>query len=534
MTALRRTSCIPLAALVLVLAAPACKREAKPVARVGSERIGLVQWRAYRAEQPKDLTNQAVLDDLVRREVAWHQAEKAGLLKGEPWQEASAKMRKTVLVRAYLDSLPGKPPATELEVKGFFLSHGEERHVLHVLAKTEKAAAAARARIAKGEPFERVAETLSTDPSAAKNHGDLGWVRRGAVVPEFAQVVFNAKEGEVSAPFQTQFGWHVAVVKGVRAPTEADFEKQKGRLMEEARDLVNAPKRAEALKTLKTEYPLTVDQAVLEFSVQPPKGKPNPADGKRVVGKVGGVGITLKELDAFIQESMAGGLEHSLGAATRQRFLDLLGDDIRLMLAAEKANLHKRPEVEAAVWNLWRKSVFQAYKLHHLRALKVEDAPLAAHLAQYPDRFAGVGAVKVNLLVAQDQAAATEAAKEAEKGAAWKTLVAKYANAESTGNWDPGFLEIAALRKALPPEVVKAMEHEPAGAILGPLQGPEGPMLFKILDRKPGPVRPLDQCREEVRVDYLASHDEELLRTYLDGPGRAGLAIEVHPENIQP
>lgn len=532
MNAFRHSSWIHLPVCAALLLAPACNRHTKFVARVGDESVDLTQWKLYVSELPKGTPTQTALDRLVRREVAWEQAKRTGLLKGDAWQEVAPKLRRTVLIRSYLDTLPGKPPASEMEVMGYYISHGEERHVLHLLGKTSKAAAAAKLRLQKGEPFERVADALSTDPSVAKNHGDLGWIKRGSVVPEFSQAVFTAKEGELIGPFQSQFGWHVALVKGKRTPTPEDFEKNKVRLMNEARELVNAPKRQEALKPLKEQYPLTINQAVLEMKLT---SKPTPEDGKRIAGKVGGVGISIKELELFILDSMGGGgFDHTVGVNTRKRFLDLLGDDIRLTLAAEKAELHKRPEVQAAIWQTWRKAVYQGFMVNHLRAMKVSDQDLAAHHGQYPDRFTDIGAVKIYLLVAQDPTAAGEAAKEAAKGAPWKKLVEKYANLDSTGQWDAGFLDIAALKKILPPEAVKALQNEPNNAIIGPVDGPEGPMLFKLLDRRPGPVQPLDQCKDTVRTDYLAARGEEILEKYLDGEGRKGIQIKVSPENVTP
>lgn len=533
MNPLRRATWIQLPLLAAVCLTPACTRKEKVVARVADESITQAQWKCYAAEVPKPTPRQAALEGLVRREVAWEQARRQGLLKGEAWQAVAPRLRRTVLIRAYLDNLPGRPPASETEVKGYYLSHGEERHVQHILSKTAKEAWAAHQRLKHGEPFERVAEALSADPTVAKNHGDLGWIKRGTVVPEFSQAVFSAKEGDLCGPFQSQFGWHLAVVKEKRSPTAEDFEKNKLRLMEEARELVNAPKRQEALKPLREQYPLVVDQALLELN--PQTTKPKPEDGKRVVGTVGRVGITLRELETFMLESMGGGgFDHSVGAATRKRFLDLYGDDIRLALAAEKAGLDKRPAVQAAIWQAWRKAVYKGFKVNHLRGLKVSDKDLAAHHAQFPDRFLAIGAVKVYLLVAQDQLAAAEAAKEAAKGTPWKKLVDKYANKDSTGAWDAGFLEIAALKKILPPEVVTALQNEPKEAILGPVDGPEGPMLFKVLDRRPGPVMPLDQCKDTVRVDYLATHGEEILEKYLDGEGRQGIPVQLFPENLLP
>ena len=53
--------------------------------------------------------------------------------------------------------------------------------------------------------------------------GDLGWVSDGGMPPEFAEVVSELDIGELSEPFRTSFGWHVAEVTGRR---EQDLSRE--------------------------------------------------------------------------------------------------------------------------------------------------------------------------------------------------------------------------------------------------------------------------------------------------------------------
>lgn len=59
------------------------------------------------------------------------------------------------------------------------------------------------------EEFETLAALYSEDPGSSAKGGDLGMQPRGTWVPEFDAVAFNLKDGEVSAPFKTEFGWHI-------------------------------------------------------------------------------------------------------------------------------------------------------------------------------------------------------------------------------------------------------------------------------------------------------------------------------------
>src|SRR5438552_18630992 len=73
---------------------------------------------------------------------------------------------------------------------------------------------ALRERILKGEDFAGLAQTTSEDPGSAAEGGDLGWAGPGTFAPEFEQAIAGLKDNEISEPFHTQFGWHIAQVLG--------------------------------------------------------------------------------------------------------------------------------------------------------------------------------------------------------------------------------------------------------------------------------------------------------------------------------
>src|SRR5256884_6327506 len=70
--------------------------------------------------------------------------------------------------------------------------------------------------ILKGEDFAGLAQTTSEDPGSAAEGGDLGWAGPGTFAPEFEQAIAGLKDNEISEPFHTQFGWHIAQVLGHR------------------------------------------------------------------------------------------------------------------------------------------------------------------------------------------------------------------------------------------------------------------------------------------------------------------------------
>lgn len=69
-----------------------------------------------------------------------------------------------------------------------------------------------KTRIDNGDGFSELARSNSDDTGSATRGGDLGWLAPGDTVPAFERTMLTLAEGEVSDPFQTQFGWHIVQV----------------------------------------------------------------------------------------------------------------------------------------------------------------------------------------------------------------------------------------------------------------------------------------------------------------------------------
>jgi peptidyl-prolyl cis-trans isomerase SurA len=74
------------------------------------------------------------------------------------------------------------------------------------------------AELKKGGDFELIAKRESMDPGTKALGGDLGWNRRGSgLVPEFEQMMFALRPGDLSPVFETAFGYHIIRVDRVQA-----------------------------------------------------------------------------------------------------------------------------------------------------------------------------------------------------------------------------------------------------------------------------------------------------------------------------
>jgi len=156
------------------------------------------------------------------------------------------------------ESLTGQITVDPAEVKKQYddnvkqYTKAEERQASHILVavkpdateadkaaakqKAEALAASARKTPAK---FAELAKQNSQDPGSAGQGGDLGsFARDGSMVKPFEDAVFSGKQGDIVGPVQTDFGWHIIRITGVkpgktqsldeaRPQIEQDLKRQK-------------------------------------------------------------------------------------------------------------------------------------------------------------------------------------------------------------------------------------------------------------------------------------------------------------------
>jgi len=111
------------------------------------------------------------------------------------------------------------------------------------------------ARIKGGEDFGKVAAKESDDIGSAQEGGDLGSFTRGRMVAPFEQAAFALKEGEISGPVRSQFGYHIIQLTG-RFDT---YEK----LSDLIRQVLGPQRTKMAINDLKAKTTITLNDQVL-------------------------------------------------------------------------------------------------------------------------------------------------------------------------------------------------------------------------------------------------------------------------------
>lgn len=166
---------------------------------------------------------------------------KEQLLSQRMQQSATSSLKVTPQeVKAYYKSIPKDSLPivnTEFKLEQIIVKPDvKETEILRVKARLREF----KSRINTGDNFATLAVLYSEDPGSAPKGGELGFVGRGDLVPEFSAVAFNLKEGEVSKIVKTDYGYHIIQlieIKGERIncrhillkPKIAPDEKQKAK-----------------------------------------------------------------------------------------------------------------------------------------------------------------------------------------------------------------------------------------------------------------------------------------------------------------
>ena len=137
--------------------------------------------------------------------------------------------------------------ASSKEIEDYYQNNKEKfgqpkrvkvRHIL-IRADAKDAEASAKAKqkaesiqkeAVEGKDFSQLAKQNSEDPGTKDRGGEIGFITKGMVVPEFEQAAFSMKVGEVSPVIQTPYGFHILKVDDIQEARTEPLEKVKDQI----------------------------------------------------------------------------------------------------------------------------------------------------------------------------------------------------------------------------------------------------------------------------------------------------------------
>ena len=215
------------------------------VANVNNEDISLETMIHAMNELPPEIQSQPFMtyyEDLLERVIdikLFAQEGKKMKLDEEPSVRAAIDfVIEKVLMQAFLSKYVQeniKEENLKASYNNFIADETsrEEIKASHILMDTESEAIDVINMLNDGDDFAELAKNKSTGPSGPSG-GDLGWFKRGQMVPPFEKAAFSLNKNEITQrPVQTQFGWHVIKIFDKRIPEAPSYENMKSKLIQD-------------------------------------------------------------------------------------------------------------------------------------------------------------------------------------------------------------------------------------------------------------------------------------------------------------
>lgn len=379
-----------------------------------------------------------------------------------------------------------RPRIADEEVQRYYTDHAKEfetprqvrgSHVLVPVPQTggsqaeDKARAKAAdviRRVKAGEDFARLAAEVSEDPGSKGKGGDLGWVSKGEMVPQFEEALFGLKKGEITAePVRTPFGYHairaVDVKEASRRPLKDVAPVIRDRLAGEAADKAARAKADELRPQL---------QASSDFM----------AEARRL--ELAPVETTIAKVDRPIMPGGTDPLEEAAFALT---------------VGGVSA-----PVKTPAGWVV-------------VKTIEVVPAGVPP-LAEIRDKV--VAAVKRE----KADAVALERARQLAEGARSGDFQALARKAGAQTGQTPRFSR-AKPAERLPGDAQLAALQARAGEVTAPVKSPQGYYVLKVLERAAPDMAELAGERERLSKEVLAQKQSQAWEAWVSG-ARANAKVE--------
>ena len=223
--------------------APAAAATAQPnplIATVNGDQIHLADISAWidthvqpeqRSQIPQEKLFAAALDNLISGKALQVMARKQGLDKdpaiAKQMQDRANEVLQNALLLKTVRPMVNEETIKAAYDKDFANKPGEEEvHARHILVDSEAKAKDIIAQLKAGAKFEDLAKKFGDPKDAAtQNGGDLGFFKKGDMLPEFSDAAFALKKGEYTqTPVHSKYGWHVIQVLDTRMSSPPTYE----------------------------------------------------------------------------------------------------------------------------------------------------------------------------------------------------------------------------------------------------------------------------------------------------------------------
>lgn len=209
----------------------------KILATVGNKFITLNDFKHRLSRLPAYFRGMAeknkrnLLDDMIVEYLFLEDAVRKGVDKDREVRDMLEEAKKKIIIAKFVKTeIDDKINISEDQIKKYYEKHKDDFkkpemwRASHILVANEAEAKDVLAALSGGKSFQELAKGKSIDATASRG-GDVGYFRKGQVVPEFENTCFSLKSGETSGIIHTQFGYHIIKLTDKKPEAIQSFEE---------------------------------------------------------------------------------------------------------------------------------------------------------------------------------------------------------------------------------------------------------------------------------------------------------------------
>jgi foldase protein PrsA len=161
----------------------------------------------------------------------------------------------------------GNIKITDAQIKSYYDKNHQQfdkpamTRARHILVPDLKTAQKVEADLKSGKDFASEAKQYSTDPGSRDKGGELGWFRKGQMVPAFESYAFSAPIGQISKPVKSPFGYHIIQVEERKPGSTATLASAHDQIVQQLRSQQESPLIPQFLQGLQSNAKIEVNDS---------------------------------------------------------------------------------------------------------------------------------------------------------------------------------------------------------------------------------------------------------------------------------
>jgi parvulin-like peptidyl-prolyl isomerase len=538
------------------------KEEKKIVAKVGDRKITVEDLEnEYKQESRLIIQGRSeldrrrdALDKLIRDQLVIIGAYKEGLDKEVENDTTLQKQKNQILLNVLgKKEIVDKSKASEQEIKSQYDKMKEEIHAWHILVETKEQADSIYQKLKEGADFAELAKEKSIDPSAKTNAGDLGFFGWGRMIPEFQEVAFKLKDGEISRPVKTTYGWHIIKLVERREAKQQPYEEAKEMIRAQLEREKSQKRVTEYFEELKKKVNFKLNEKALDLLVS-----------KKTETSPDTLGLKRREyqfdMDEFTDEEKNMSLfTYKGGQTTVGAFIDQFNSMPTMYRPRldDKEEIGKVafqsivPEVvlkEARDQKLentkdfkenWQKFLEQKMveKMRSeviLKDVVVTDEDIQSYYDRHPERYEKPAEVHIKEILVKTEPEASDILKQLKKKADFDKLAQEKTIRIDVRNRGG---DLGSFTRPRYPELFDAALPMKEGELKGPIkimdrQFGESYAVIKLIEKKEAQKTPLDEIKTQVATQARNEKNNQTFNLWVEDQ-KAKLPIEINEEVLK-